>query len=160
MNLRSTSGLDIESISAGKGARSSSSSAAGRKSAKTKTSPKQKNTGRISKIAFDKQGRPLTISHDEAVAADMKHNAKFASAMLCEGVAALFDNELAVGKHILRNYVNGTIGFEKLAKKAKIPVKSLMRMLGPSGNPQMSNLFTVIGALQAHAGIELHIAAE
>lgn len=90
----------------------------------------------------------------------MKREPKFAAAILCEGVAALFDEELAVGKHMLRDYVNATIGFEKLAKKVKIPVKSLMRMLGPSGNPQMSNLFAVIGALQAHAGVALHVAAE
>jgi len=90
----------------------------------------------------------------------MKRDPGFAAAMLCEGVAALFDGELAVGKHMLRDYVNGTIGFEKLAKTVKIPVKSLMRMLGPSGNPQMSNLFAIIGALQEHAGVELHLAAE
>lgn len=90
----------------------------------------------------------------------MKREPEFAAAMLREGVAALFDGELAAGKHMLRDYVNGTLGFEKLAKKTKLPIKSLMRMLGPSGNPQMSNLFAVIGALQKHAGIELHLAAE
>ena len=85
---------------------------------------------------------------------------EFAVALLSEGVDALFSGELGVGKDILRDYVNATIGFEKLAKKVKIPPKSLMRMLGPSGNPQMSNLFAIIGALQSHAGIELHVAAE
>ncbi len=84
----------------------------------------------------------------------------FAAAMLREGIESLFSGELAVGKDILRDYVNATLGFEKLSKRVKIPVKSLMRMLGPSGNPQMSNLFAIIGALQAHAGIELHVAAE
>jgi DNA-binding phage protein len=80
--------------------------------------------------------------------------------MLREAVDSLIGGELNVGKSILRDYVNATIGFEKLAKKVKIPPKSLMRMLGPSGNPQMSNLFAVIGALQVHAGVELHVAAE
>ncbi|MEI9887926.1 MAG: hypothetical protein WDN08_15770 [Rhizomicrobium sp.] len=49
--------------------------------------------------------------------ARMKREPEFAAAMLREGVAALFDGELAAGKHMLRDYVNGTLGFEKLAKK-------------------------------------------
>jgi hypothetical protein len=32
------------------------------------------------------------------------------------------------------NYINATIGFEELSRRTKRPVKSLMRMLGPSGN--------------------------
>ncbi len=90
----------------------------------------------------------------------MKREPEFATGILCEAVDALIAGELGVSKIMLRNYVNGTLGFEKLAKKTKLPIKSLMRMLGPSGNPQMSNLFAVIGALQAHAGVELHVAAE
>ena len=50
------------------------------------------------------------------------------------------------------------MGFEALSKDLGIPNKSLMRMLGPSGNPQASNLLAIIGALQRHAGIELHLA--
>jgi len=31
-------------------------------------------------------------------------------------------------------------------------------MFSPRGNPQAKNLFTVIGYLQKHAGLELHVA--
>ncbi|SRR5258706_7582820 len=103
---------------------------------------------------------PHTRPYKETVMEMLRTKAGFREAMLREGINSLFDGELNVGKSILRDYINATIGFEKLAKKVKIPPKSLMRMLGPSGNPQMSNLFAIIGALQAHAGIELHIAAE
>jgi DNA-binding phage protein len=103
---------------------------------------------------------PLTISFKETLLARLERDPEFAVAMLREGIDALFSGELSVAKDMLRDYINATIGFEKLAKKVKIPPKSLMRMLGPSGNPQMSNLFAIIGALQAHAGIELHVAAE
>ncbi|MEJ1970722.1 MAG: transcriptional regulator [Rhizomicrobium sp.] len=103
---------------------------------------------------------PLTHEFRETVMEDMRKNPGFRDAMLREAIDALLAGELNVGRSILRGYVNATIGFETLAKEVKIPVKSLMRMLGPSGNPQMSNLFAVIGALQAHAGIELHVAAE
>jgi DNA-binding phage protein len=87
----------------------------------------------------------------------MKREPEFATGILCEAIDALIAGELGVSKIMLRNYVNGTLGFEKLAKKTKLPIKSLMRMLGPSGNPQMSNLFVIIGALKAHAGIELRV---
>ncbi len=91
---------------------------------------------------------------------DIRRNPDFADAMLREGIDALLCGETEVGKSLLRDYINGTIGFEKLAKKVKLPPKSLMRMFSRDGNPQMKNLFAVIGVLQRHAGIELHLAAE
>ncbi len=39
------------------------------------------------------------------------------------------------------------------------PAKSLIRMVGPRGNPQAKNLFTVIGYLQKNAGLHLRVAA-
>ncbi len=160
MNLRSTSGPDIESTSVGKGARSSSSSAAERRNGKAKTSPTRKSAGRTSKFAFDKQGKPLTISYDEVVADRVKRDPKFATAMLRESINALLAGELGVGKHILRNYVNGTLGFDRLAKRTGLPIKSLMRMLSHSGNPRMNNFVMIIRALKEHAGIEFHFVVE
>ena len=61
------------------------------------------------------------------------------------------------GKAILRDYIKATAGFEKLGAAAGTPAKSLIRMLGPRGNPQARNLFGIIGYLQKHAGIELHV---
>ena len=103
---------------------------------------------------------PLTRDFKETVMEDMKRNPGFRAAMLREGIDALLGGEYGVGKEILRDYINATIGFDALSRQVKIPPKSLMRMLGPSGNPQMKNLFAVIGILQRHAGIELHLAAE
>ena len=53
-----------------------------------------------------------------------------------------------------------TVGFEKLGEATGAPPKSLIRMFGPNGNPQARNLFSVIGYLQRHAGIELRVAVE
>jgi DNA-binding phage protein len=103
---------------------------------------------------------PLTRDYKEMVLDDMRRNPGFRVAMLREGVDAFLCGELNIGKEVLRDYVNTTIGFEALAKEVGIPSKSLMRMLGRSGNPQVSNLLAIIGALQRHAGIELHVAEE
>jgi len=103
---------------------------------------------------------PLTRPFKETVMKRLHDNPGFREAMLSEAINCLLGDELEVGKSILRDYINATIGFEKLGKKVGLPPKSLMRMFGPSGNPQAKNLFAVIGALQKNAGIELHVAAE
>jgi DNA-binding phage protein len=59
-------------------------------------------------------------------------------------------------KAVSRDFINATIGFERLAREANMPPKSLMRMFSPAGNPNARNLFGVIGALQKHAGVQLH----
>jgi DNA-binding phage protein len=102
---------------------------------------------------------PLTRDFKETVLKDMQENPDFREAMLREGIDALLAGELDVGKEVLRDYINATMGFEKLSRKVDVPVKSLMRMLGPNGNPQAKNLFAVIAALQKDAGIELQVMA-
>jgi hypothetical protein len=40
-----------------------------------------------------------------------------------------------------------------MSRLTKLPAKSLMRMLGPNGNPQARNLFEVISHLQRAEGL-------
>ena len=56
-------------------------------------------------------------------------------------------------KTILRDYINATLGFAELAEATNIPSKSLMRMLGPSGNPRADNLLEVLRLLQQREGV-------
>ena len=65
--------------------------------------------------------------------------------------------DLETGKAILRDYINGFVGFEKLAGLTHKPPKSLMRMLGPKGNPQARNLFELIGHLQKAEGLHFEL---
>lgn len=60
---------------------------------------------------------------------------------------------------MLRDYINATIGFAALAEATQTPVKSLMRMLGPKGNPTAANLFAVINALQDRTGGHIEVRA-
>jgi hypothetical protein len=75
----------------------------------------------------------------------VKGDAKFAEALLREGVDAMLSGDVETGKIILRDYIKATIGFEKLGGATGAPPKSLIRMFGPRGNPQAKNLFSVIG---------------
>jgi DNA-binding phage protein len=102
----------------------------------------------------------LTRSYKETLVARLKKDRGFREALLREAVEVLLSGEVDTGKAVLRDYINATIGFEKLSAKVGIPSKSLMRMFGPRGNPQAKNLFAVIHVLQKDAGVALHVAAE
>ena len=58
---------------------------------------------------------------------------EFRKALLREAAECLLNGDLGTGRGLLRNYVNATVGFGKLATRTRIPAKSLMRMLGPKG---------------------------
>jgi DNA-binding phage protein len=101
-------------------------------------------------MAMTKRFRDLVEQH-------LKDDPKFAEALLREGIDAMLSGDLDTGKAIMRDYIKATVGFEKLGKATDTPPKSLIRMFGPRGNPQARNLFSVIGYLQKHAGLELHV---
>ena len=50
-----------------------------------------------------------------------------------------------------------SVCFEKLSRLTGRPAKSLMRMLGPRGNPQARNMFEVIGQLQRIEGLHFEL---
>jgi len=77
--------------------------------------------------------------------------------LLREGIETMLSGDVETGKIILRDYIKATVGFEKLGKATGTQPKSLIRMFGPRGNPQAKNLFSVIGYLQKHAGLQLQV---
>ena len=101
----------------------------------------------------------LTRDFNELVQKRAARDPAFRDALLREGVDTLLAGGVDTGKAILRDYTKATVGFEKLGAASGTPPKSLVRMLGPRGNPQARNLFGIIGYLQKHAGIELHVSA-
>lgn len=103
---------------------------------------------------------PLTYSFKETILARIRSHPGFRVEMLIGALEELLAGDIAVGKSVLRDVINGTIGFEVLAERVGLPSKSLMRMLGPNGNPQAKNLFAVIAFLQKDAGIKLEVAAK
>ena len=61
------------------------------------------------------------------------------------------------GKTLLRDYINATMGFEKLGSLVAKSPKSLMRMFSPSGNPTANNLFGIISTLQKKEGVQFEL---
>lgn len=100
---------------------------------------------------------PLTRSFKDTVKARADRDVAFREALFTEGVDALLAGDMDTGKAILRDYINATIGFDKLAEETGTPAKSLMRMLGPRGNPNARNLFSVLHRLQSASGVSLRV---
>jgi DNA-binding phage protein len=100
---------------------------------------------------------PLTRSFKDTIKARAERDGAFRRALLAEAVEALLSGDVETGKALLRDIINATLGFEKLAALTGVPAKSLMRMFGPAGNPQARNLFAVVAALQKQEKIVLSV---
>lgn len=99
----------------------------------------------------------MTRSFKETVQARAAKDPAFGEALLREAIDTMLTGDVDTGKAILRDYINATVGFEKLGKATGTSPKSLIRMFGPRGNPQAKNLFAVLGHLQQEAGLELQV---
>ena len=100
----------------------------------------------------------LTRDFRETTYARAQRDVAFRKALLTEAVNAYLSGEETVGKTVLRDFINATIGFEKLGTLAGIP-KSLDRMLSSSGNPSTANFFAILRVLQEQAGVQLRVRA-
>jgi DNA-binding phage protein len=101
----------------------------------------------------------ITKDFRETTYARAQRDVAFRKALLTEAVNAYLGGEEIIGKTVLRDFVNATIGFEKLGALAGIPSKSLHRMLSPNGNPSTANFFAVLRVLQEQVGVQLKVRA-
>ena len=102
----------------------------------------------------------LTREFKQTVAARVQRDSRFREALFTEALNAYLAGDTVVGKTILRDLVNATVGFEELALTIKKPSKSLHRMLAPRGNPSTDNFFSIVSALQKKAHIKLRVIAK
>jgi len=103
----------------------------------------------------------LTRDFKETIKKRVDCDPDFAKLLLHEAVDLLLDGDSATAKLILRDLVNATVGFERLAEEVKKPSKSLHRMLSASGNPTMENLSTIFATIKKslHVRIETSVIA-
>ena len=101
----------------------------------------------------------LTRDFKQTIKARADRDPLFRKELLKEGVENLLSGEVETGKAILRDYINATVGFRSVGKAVRKEPKSVMRMFGPSGNPNASHLFEILAYLQEKEGIELHVKA-
>lgn len=99
----------------------------------------------------------LTRQFRATIQARAQRDTRFRRALLAEAVNEILSGDLGAGKALLRDYVNATIGFEQLSAKVERPVKSLQRMLGPSGNPTAENLVAILKVLQEYESVQIRV---
>jgi hypothetical protein len=100
---------------------------------------------------------PLTKAFSETIKARLQESSGFRRALLREAVNCLFTGDIETGKSVLRDYINGTVGFIQLGEALERSPKTLMRMLGPKGNPQIRNFFEIVAYLQKVEGTVLEV---
>lgn len=99
----------------------------------------------------------LTKNFRETIQAHVRGDAAFRRGLLSDAIEGLLAGEVALGKELLRDYINGTVGFPKLAEDIQVHVKTLHQMFGPRGNPTAKNLFEVVAYLQKQEGIQFKL---
>ncbi len=102
---------------------------------------------------------PLTRKFRATILKRTETDPAFRRQMLTEAVNELLAGDLDAGKAMLRDYINATITFTRLAKKLKKTDKSVHRMLGPRGNPRADNIIEIIKILQTHERVRLRVEA-
>ncbi len=101
----------------------------------------------------------LTRDFIETIKARAEKDPEFRIGLLTEAAECFLNGDLDTGKTLIRDYVNATIGFQKLGKLVDKKPESLMRMLSAKGNPRAENLAQLLDSLRKHEGIELHVEA-
>jgi DNA-binding phage protein len=99
----------------------------------------------------------LTRDFKETIRARVQREPAFRRALLREGIESFLSGDMETGKIILRDFINATVGFTKLSDVTHCSAKSLMRMLGPQGNPQARNLFEIFAYLQKEEGVRFEV---
>lgn len=99
----------------------------------------------------------MTGDCKETIRARVQRDPGFREALQREGIENLLSGDVETGKIILRDFINAAVGFHKLSEITHRSAKSLMRMLGPRGNPQARNLFEVVKYLQEAEGVRFEV---
>ncbi len=99
----------------------------------------------------------ITRDYKDTVNERIDNDHTFTAALLHEDITLFLDGEPDVARLVLRDLVNATLGFERLASEMETPSKSLHRMLSARGNPTMDNLTRIICLLREHLELDIEI---
>ncbi len=102
---------------------------------------------------------PLTRSFRETIKEQLEDR-NFRQEFLREAVGNMVTGDLETAKSVLREYINGTLGFVALGRTLSKSPKSLMRMLSPEGNPQAKNFLEIVAYLQKVEGTVFEVSAK
>jgi DNA-binding phage protein len=102
----------------------------------------------------------LTRSFRETVVKRARTDAAFRAALVEEAAQNILNGDVEIALIQLRDVVNATMGFDALATATGVAKSSLMRMLGPNGNPRAGNLSRILQAIGTSTGVQILVHAE
>jgi DNA-binding phage protein len=97
----------------------------------------------------------LTRDFKQTITERVAREPEFAKALLEKAATLFLNGEPETARLILRDLVNATVGFERLATETARPSKSLHRMLSRQGNPTMDNLAAIFGVVCRQLGVQI-----
>ena len=99
----------------------------------------------------------LTRDYKQTIRERAERDPDFAASLMSEAISSFLRGDPETARLILRELVNSTIGFEKLAEKLEKSSKSVHRMLSLNGNPTMENLTNIFFVLQDRLDFNIEI---
>ena len=98
--------------------------------------------------------KPLTRPYSELRRKRIQSDPEFGRLLLLGAVEDFGRGDLVMGCAMLHNYIDGTIGFEKLGKALGKPPKRLKRMLVDDNSIRSEDLSAIIEYLKGVEGVE------
>lgn len=98
-----------------------------------------------------------TTDFYDTIRARSETDADFRISLLQIAAESIISGDLEEGKAALRLYIKTASGYKRFAELTGIHPKSLVRMLGPEGNPRASNLTTLLAKALQQEGIRFQV---
>ena len=100
---------------------------------------------------------PLSRKFKELVVARAEKDPEFRRGLITEALNLILHGEVTAGRLMLRDYINATGAMNDIAKKLKKQKPSIVRMLGPHGNPTLESFVPIVKACAEREKIELSV---
>jgi len=101
-----------------------------------------------------------TRDYKETIRARVQRDPAFREALLKDALGCFLSGDVETGKIVLKDFIKSTSSFEEISKTVNKKPESLIRMLGPKGNPTANNLFQIFAQLQKQEGVHFEIGIE
>ena len=100
----------------------------------------------------------LTRTFKETVQLRVKQDPEYRKELIIEATNAFLDGDIITGKTLLRDYLNATEALPSIADELALDEKSIRRMIGPRGNPTLTNFINLLGACKKRENLDLKVA--
>lgn len=106
---------------------------------------------------YDKDGRPLTISHHQATVESLRRRPEHRTAVLAEGVQGMLNGEIETGRGLVQYCIEANMNYTGLSEQTGQPAESLTLMFRNGGSPKLLEFIEAISGIARCEGIELAV---